>query len=59
MTLREGDKGTLTATVEPANATNKNVEWWTSDLDVVSVTSTRAAAMVMWRQEGQERPRLQ
>ena len=37
MTLREGDKGTLTATVEPANATNKNVEWWTSDLDVVSV----------------------
>lgn len=40
MTLREGEKGTLTATVEPANATNKNVEWWTSDLDVVSVTST-------------------
>ena len=40
MTLREGNKGTLTATVEPANATNKNVEWWTSDLDVVSVTST-------------------
>ena len=40
MTLREGDKGTLTATVEPANATNKNVEWWTSDIDVVSVTST-------------------
>ena len=40
MTLREGDKGTLTATVEPANATNKNVEWWTSDLDVVSVAST-------------------
>lgn len=40
MTLREGDKGTLTATVEPANATNKNVEWWTSDLDVASVTST-------------------
>lgn len=40
MTLREGDKRTLTATVEPANATNKNVEWWTSDLDVVSVTST-------------------
>ncbi|CDC64921.1 ig domain protein group 2 domain protein [Bacteroides sp. CAG:770] len=40
MTFREGDKGTLTATVEPANATNKNVEWWTSDLDVVSVIST-------------------
>ena len=40
MTLREGERGTLTATVEPANATNKNVEWWTSDLDVVSVTST-------------------
>lgn len=40
MTLREGESGTLIATVEPANATNKNVEWWTSDLDVVSVTST-------------------
>ena len=39
MTLREGDKGTLTATVEPANATNKNVEWWTTDLDIVCVTS--------------------
>ena len=39
MTLREGDRGILTATVEPANATNKNVEWWTSDLDIVSVTS--------------------
>ena len=40
MTLHEGEKGTLTATVEPANATNKNVEWWTSDLDVISVIST-------------------
>ena len=39
MTLREGDRGTLTATVEPANATNKNVEWWTTDLDIVCVTS--------------------
>ena len=39
MTLREGEKGTLTATVEPANATNKNVEWWTTDLDIVCVTS--------------------
>lgn len=44
MTLREGDKGTLTATVEPANATNKNVEWWTSDLDVVSVISTSGSS---------------
>lgn len=40
MTLREGDRGILTATVEPANATNKNVKWWTSDLDIVSVGST-------------------
>ena len=39
MTLREGDRGILTATVEPANATNKNVEWWTTDLDIVCVTS--------------------
>lgn len=40
MTLREGDRGKLTVTVEPANATNKNVKWWTSDLDIVSVGST-------------------
>ena len=40
MTLREGEKGKLTVTVEPANATNKNVEWWTTDLDIVSVGST-------------------
>ena len=40
MTLREGDRGKLTVTVEPANATNKNVKWWTSDLDVVSMGST-------------------
>lgn len=39
MTLREGDRGILTATVEPANATNKNVVWWTTDLDIVCVTS--------------------
>ena len=44
MTLREGDRGTLTATVEPANATNKNVEWWTTDLDIVSVTSTSGSS---------------
>lgn len=44
MTFREGDKGILTATVEPANATNKNVEWWTSDLDVVSVISTSGSS---------------
>ena len=44
MTLREGEKGTLTATVEPANATNKNVEWWTTDLDIVSVTSTSGSS---------------
>ena len=40
MTLREGDRGKLTVTVEPANATNKNVKWWTTDLDIVSVGST-------------------
>ena len=44
MTLREGEKGILTATVEPANATNKNVEWWTTDLDIVSVTSTSGSS---------------
>lgn len=35
--LTVGDKGALTATVSPANAGNKAVEWRSDDSDVVSV----------------------
>ena len=39
ITLTEGDKETLTATVLPANATDKTVEWSTSDATIASVSS--------------------
>ena len=37
LTLTEGDSETLTATVEPSNATNKNVTWSSSDPNVATV----------------------
>ena len=36
--LTEGDTETLTATVEPSDATNKNVTWSTSDASIATVT---------------------
>ena len=39
MTLTEGDSETLTATVEPSNATNKNVTWSSSDPSVATVAN--------------------
>ena len=38
--LTEGDKATLTATVLPDNATNKNVSWSSSDEKVATVSTT-------------------
>ena len=38
--LTEGDKATLTATVLPNNATNKNVSWSSSDEKVATVSTT-------------------
>ena len=37
LTLTEGDKETLSATVLPDNATDKTIEWSTSDATVASV----------------------
>ena len=37
LTLKEGDKATLTATVAPANATNQTVTWGSSKEDVATV----------------------
>lgn len=37
LSLYEGDTHTLTATVQPENATNKNVTWSTSDASVATV----------------------
>ena len=42
--LTEGDEITLTATVAPENATNKNVIWESSDNDIVSVNNGRVVA---------------
>jgi len=37
MTLTVGATGTITATVEPANATNKKVNWTSSDANIATV----------------------
>ena len=44
-TLTEGDELTLTATVNPDNATNKNVTWSSSDNTVASVSNGKVTAM--------------
>lgn len=40
VTLTQGDTITLTATVSPKNASNKNVKWSTSDSNVASVDNS-------------------
>ena len=40
LTLHTGDTITLTATVSPANATNKNVTWKSSNISVATVSSS-------------------
>ncbi|MBO4897142.1 MAG: Ig-like domain-containing protein [Clostridia bacterium] len=39
LTLKKGDKETLVATVEPSNATDKSINWRTSDTSVVTVSN--------------------
>ena len=43
--LTEGDEITLTVTINPANATNKNVAWNSSDSSVASVSDGRVTAI--------------
>ena len=40
LNLKEDETGTLTATVEPSNATNKNVTWESSNTSVATVDAT-------------------
>ena len=44
-TLTEGDELTLTAIVNPDNATNKNVTWSSSDPSVASVSNGKVTAL--------------
>ena len=44
-TLTEGDEVTLTATVNPDNATNKNVTWSSSNNTVASVSNGKVTAL--------------
>lgn len=44
-TINKGETFILTATVQPENATNKNVKWTTSNSSVVSVSSGKVTAL--------------
>ena len=45
LTLTEGDSETLTATVAPANATDKTVTWSTSDANIATVSNGKVTAI--------------
>ena len=45
LSLVEGETGTVTAIVEPENATNKSVIWYTSNPDVVTVSQGTVTAV--------------
>lgn len=45
--LKVGDTLTLTAAVEPANATNKNVSWSSSDVKVATVENGTVTAVAV------------
>lgn len=49
LALEPGEKATLTATVSPSNATNKNVWWSSSDATIVSVDNGRLYARELGR----------
>lgn len=53
MTLKEGETAQLTATIQPTNATIKDIEWSSSDNAIASVTSdTYGKAIVTAKKEG-------
>ena len=43
--LTEGEETTLTATINPSNATNKNVTWTSSDSNVATVANGKVTAV--------------
>ena len=47
MSLEVGETGTLTATVQPTTATNKNVTWSTSDANVATVSDGTVTAVAV------------
>ena len=45
MELTEGDEATLTATINPSNATNRNLTWTSSNNEVATVTDGKVSAV--------------
>jgi uncharacterized protein YjdB len=45
LTLTEGDAATLTAAIEPSDASNKEVSWSTSDASIVTVEASASGAL--------------
>ncbi|MCR5250077.1 MAG: leucine-rich repeat protein [Lachnospiraceae bacterium] len=46
ITLREGESGVVTASITPANATDKSVAWSSSDTSVATVSGTGLSAVI-------------
>ena len=46
LTLKEGESGTITATLTPSNATNKSIIWSSSDTSVATITGTGLSGSV-------------
>ena len=55
LTLNANESKTITATIEPSNATNKTINWSSSNTDVATVTTPTTSgqpATVTWKKDG-------
>ena len=55
LTLSPNESKTITATIEPSNATNKTINWLSSDNTIATVTASTTSgqpATVTWKKDG-------